>query len=216
MVKIEKSYPAPASLSRKNGRTPSSYTEKDVILQLKNDFFGKCYLCNMGNLTDINVEHLRPHRGEEALKFDWDNLLFACPHCNFTKTKRVYDVILNCCREDPEELLLFSLGESNEISIQALSNRSDVSATADLLMEIFHNRSTGCRLISTEERVRKLLEEMNLFYDALDKFMKNTELPRYKRELTALLHRKAPFAAFKRAYLKANLMYYHELSELLA
>lgn len=216
MVKIEKNPTIPLSLSTENGRTPTSYREKDVILQLKEDFHGKCYLCNMGDLTDINVEHLRPHRNDVSLKFDWNNLFYACPHCNSVKNKSAYDEIINCCQENPETLLAFLIQEDNSVSVTPSTGRVDVSATADLINDIFSNKNTGCRTIATEVRVRKLLEEMNLLYRILDEYHKGIKKVRNKKILDELLHRKSSFAAFKRSYVRENLNHYEELSECLS
>ncbi len=63
MVKIQRSFPAPASLETES-RNPSggSYSEADVIQQLKEDFHDKCYICELRELQDPEVEHLLPHK----------------------------------------------------------------------------------------------------------------------------------------------------------
>ena len=64
MVKVERSFPAPESLAeeakKENGR--GKYDKPDVIERLKNDFHNKCYICEMKELQDPNVEHLLPHK----------------------------------------------------------------------------------------------------------------------------------------------------------
>lgn len=44
MVKIERSYPAPASLAIEAKKTSGSYEKEDVVAQLKKDFHNKLYM----------------------------------------------------------------------------------------------------------------------------------------------------------------------------
>lgn len=215
MVKVERSFPPPSSLAVEKEKKSGSYREKDVVLRLRDDFHGKCYLCNRGPLTDVNVEHLRPHHGGNDLKFNWENLFYSCPHCNSVKTKRKFDVILDCCKEDPEEVLKFSLSEGSRVSVTSQSSIEEVQATAELLSVIFNDNTTGCRSIASEERTKELLAEMNIFYKILKSYNKGDRKERNKKVLTELLHRKSPFAAFKRAYLQENQTHYKDLLGLL-
>ena len=68
----------------------SLYTADDVVDQLEKDFNKKCYICELGKLSDINVEHLHPHHGDPELKYDWNNLFLSCPHCNSVKNRAEY------------------------------------------------------------------------------------------------------------------------------
>ncbi len=63
MVKVKRTFPAPASLEIE-------------IRQLRDDFHNKCYICEMKNLQDPEVEHLLPHKNGKYWdrKFDWNNL----------------------------------------------------------------------------------------------------------------------------------------------
>ena len=62
MVKIERTFPAPKSLAIESQKTNGSYTEIDVIEQLRKDFHDKCYICEINHLQDPQVEHLLPHK----------------------------------------------------------------------------------------------------------------------------------------------------------
>lgn len=214
MVKIERTYPPPASLCPENGKPPTSYKKADVLEQLKKDFYGKCYLCNMGKVPDPQVEHLRAQTDDISLKFDWDNLFYSCSHCNLMKTKSDYKLILDCCKEDPEEFLVFSLKE-NDIFVESNSERQDILNTAKLLMAVYTNNDTPTRSIAIQVRLQMLQEEMNLFHRVLSKYRKNPQLPRHKKVLSELLHRKSQFAAFKRAFMRRHLKSYQELEEFL-
>lgn len=79
MLKIERTPTPPASLAIESKKAYGSYTSEDVISQLKQDFNSKCYLCELKDLTDIEVEHLLPHynRTIKERVFDWNNLFCA-------------------------------------------------------------------------------------------------------------------------------------------
>ena len=62
MVKIERSLLAPPSLAIEAKKANGSCTQQDVIDQLKHDFHNKCYICELSDLSDPNVEHLLPHK----------------------------------------------------------------------------------------------------------------------------------------------------------
>ena len=106
MVKVERSLPAPASLAMEKEKTNGSYNGSDVVKRLMEDFNNKCYICEIDNLQDPQVEHLKPHFGGKYIdrKFDWNNLFWSCGHCNGVKNQRKYDEhIIDCCHSDPEK-----------------------------------------------------------------------------------------------------------------
>lgn len=76
MVKVLRSFPAPESLAAEAKKKTGRYDKPDVIDRLKKDFHNKCYICEMKDLQDPNVEHLLPHKNGKCLdrKFDWENL----------------------------------------------------------------------------------------------------------------------------------------------
>lgn len=210
MVKIERSYPPPKSLSLKR-----SYKERDVIERLQKDFFGKCYICGLNQLPDINVEHLFPHKEDIIKKFDWDNLFLSCPHCNSVKNKKEYeDKILDCCKIDPEEKINF---EFNEEDINIFSkDESDEKAvqTSKLIYEVFNIKNTGIREYTSHFRFKALQEEMLIFFNILEEY--NREKNNFSlRSLKEKLKRESRFAAFKRNYMRKNIKKYSEFKEIL-
>ena len=82
--------PAPKSLFTEKTKANGSYEKTDVVEQLRKDFHNKCYICEIDNLQDPQVEHLRPHFNgkNKDLKFDWNNLFWSCGHCNGVKNQR--------------------------------------------------------------------------------------------------------------------------------
>jgi len=214
MVKIERSYPAPASLDIESKKTNGSYSEPDVVERLKKDFHNKCYICEIDNLQDPQVEHLIPHmKGKDhERKFDWDNLFWSCGHCNSVKNQNKYNNgIIDCCREDPEKLISFEL-KDEMINVKAIDAEDKKAVlTAKLITEVFCLRNTGMRVYKSQQRYDELNREMNILYDALDEIMQYPDSKFAYRKARALLRRESRFAAFKRYYIRRNIEKYPEL-----
>lgn len=207
MVKVERSFPAPASLEIESHKATGSYSEPDVIEQLKKDFHNKCYICEMKDLQDPEVEHLLPHKNGKypERKFDWNNLFWSCCHCNKVKNQQKYDQgIIDCCKQDPEEFIFFRL-QGDNVNVLA-KNKEDSKAvlTATLIYEVFNLKNTGMRTYKSDMRYQELNREMNILYDNLEEMKNHPESEIVMRKLKALLRRESKFAAFKRNYIREN------------
>ena len=216
MVKIERTPTPPKSLEEERKKAHGSYREFDVMEQLRHDFHGKCYLCELGDVTDVQVEHLLPHHNRTIIErvFDWNNLFYSCTHCNSVKNNRKYDdKILDCCKVDPE-LVLRQIYSDGEVSVQPIADDSDetVKLTADLIQSCFNQRNTGIRTIEAEERVRRLAKTMNNLYKTLENYQKNKNSRKYTGALKAMLKREYKFAAFTRQYVRDHLNDYPGLA----
>jgi uncharacterized protein (TIGR02646 family) len=207
MVKVERTFPAPKSLEIESKKKTGSYSEPDVVEQLKKDFHNKCYICEINELQDPQVEHLLPHKDGKypERKFDWNNLFWSCGHCNNVKNQRKYDEgIIDCCKENPEELIYFGL-LNEEIQIYARDKENEKAVlTAQLVTEVFNLKNTGMRIYKSEQRFQELNQEMNKLYDTLEEMNENPESKFVLRKLKALLRRESKFAAFKRNYIREN------------
>ena len=90
MIRVFKSANSPQSLLGKK-----AYVGEDAQLQLLDEQHEKCYICERKRDTDFEIEHLKSQSNNtEDLKYDWNNLLFACSYCNKKKLNN-YDNILN-------------------------------------------------------------------------------------------------------------------------
>ncbi len=174
----------------------------------------KSYICEIKGLQDPVVEHLLPHKNGKypERKFDWNNLFWCCGHCNGVKNNGKYDDgIIDCCQQDPEKELNFSLND-NDISVTAIdSQNSQAVLTATLIYETFNLRNTGIRVAACANRMKSLMESMNVLYRELDKYKKSPDSAKNKRMVQALLRRDSAFAAFKRGYVRERLSEYPEL-----
>lgn len=218
MVKVERTFPAPASLETEAKKATGSYSETDVIEQLKKDFHDKCYICEMKDLQDPEVEHLLPHKNGKypERKFDWNNLFWSCGHCNKVKNQQKYDVgIIDCCKQDPEGVIDFRL-KGNEIEVEAKDSEDAKSVlTAELVQEVFNIRNTGMRIHKSHMRLQKLNQEMNILYDNLEEMKMRPDSRVVRRKLKALLRRESEFAAFKRGYVREHIERFPQLLHLL-
>lgn len=205
MVKVERSSPAPASLAVEKTKANGSYNEPDVVETLVRDFNNKCYICELDQLQDPQVEHLRPHFNGKYIdrKFDWNNLFWSCSHCNGVKNKRIYDEnIIDCCTSDPEKRIYFRL-HNGKIDVTAIDSTDyDAEITAKLVTEVFSTANTGMRVYKSDLRFKELNKEMNKFYNALDEIAKNPKSSFAQNKLRALIRKESRFAAFKRCYIR--------------
>lgn len=216
MVKVERSFPAPDSLAREEKKVDGKCDKPDVIKRLIKDFHNKCYICEMKELQDPNVEHLLPHKNGKypERKYDWENLFWSCGHCNGVKNNGKYDNgILDCCKDDPEKVLSFSL-ENDDVIITILDADNELlKRTALLVTEVFSLKNTGMRTYRSDQRLRLLQKEMNVLYKQLGKLHKNPESKVIMRMIASLLRRESAFAAFKRCYVREHANEYPELQK---
>ncbi len=218
MVKIERTPTPPPSLAIERQKAHGSYRERDVIEQLKADFHGKCYICELDNLTDIQVEHLHPHYNRKRLElvFDWNNLFYCCPHCNNIKKAPQYDdKIIDCCTVDPEQMLCHEF-DGKAVFVKPAVSQDEARMTAELITNCFEQRNTGIREVQCEARFQRLADTMNALYVALGRYKENTTSQKYFRALRGMLMREYRFAAFTRYYVRTHLMDYPGLSDLVA
>jgi len=219
MVKIERSFPAPKSLAEEAKKANGRYDKEDVIEQLKKDFHNKCYICELKELQDPNVEHLLPHKNAKypKRKFDWENLFWSCGHCNGIKNNSKYDEgIMDCCKYDPEKYLYFQMKDNDVIIATANPNDDIQKRTAMLVTETFSVKNTGMRTYTSDERLKLLQKEMNILYKQLEKMHTVPDSKVAMRTIRSLLRRESAFAAFKRCYVREHAAEYPELQQYVA
>ena len=217
MVKVERSFPAPKSLAVEAKKAAGSYREKDVIEQLRHDFNDKCYICELKPLPDVQVEHLKPHKGGlfKELKFAWGNLFLSCVHCNSVKNKNAYDEgIIDCCKIDPEERISFRLVNAS-VHAEARNPEDEVAIlTAKLVNDVFNTRNTGMRVNASEYRTKALNLEMDKLYASLEELKHCPDSTFAIKKVNALLRKETCFAAFKREYVRIKIGEYPQFSDL--
>lgn len=210
MIFIEKTSAVPASLEVEKQKKNGSYRKSDVLELLKSDFKNKCYICGCKEPKTINVEHFRPHRNNIDLKFDWNNLFWACGHCNNLKNDG-YANILNCTdpADNIEERLRYIYQPFYPIDIEALDNDPQTLETRDLLLAVY-NGSTDLKKIEADNIKNELIKEFHALFDKIIEYKKcdNEEDREYiGLKIKNLLSRNAQFTAFKRSYIKNSNIY---------
>lgn len=215
MIKINRSKTIPPSLL--NSAAEFRYRNEDVIARLIEDSGDKCYLCESSPVSDPEVEHLLPHKAGKypERKYDWNNLFYACRHCNSVKNKQKYDDgIIDCCVVDPEQLLSQELIES-EVHVEPLvAGDQKVHLTAELIEEIFMTDNPPLRQRASDARLSALQLRMNAFYEQLLVYTQDRS-DFAKIAIGAMLQRDAAFAGFTRCFVRKHLKEYPELSEYL-
>lgn len=86
------------------------------------------------------------------------------------KNRKEYDIgIIGCCKRDPEKLLMFDLMEGDVAACPLNKYDREATLTAKLIYEVFNIQNTGMRIQKIYHRLKKLQEEMNIFYKLLEK-----------------------------------------------
>ncbi len=212
MVKIERTQPAPASLAIEERKVSGKYNCQDVVDRLKEDFHNKCYICEIKNFPDIQVEHRLPHKGGKIRErmYDWNNLFLTCPHCNDVKNVEKYDEgIIDCCVTDPEKVMKFVI-DGDIVRAVAMNDDSTVKLTAQLINEVFNKTNTGIRTHACKARVDGIKKEMNMLSKELYKYETDSDSYDVFR-LEALLDKASQYAAFKRCFVRDRLNDYPTL-----
>jgi len=107
MIKIERA-PCPNQEALKR-----DYKNPENKVALGKSSYGKCMYCEskIAHIDFAHVEHIKPKAEDKypELKYDWDNLGYACPKCNNAKSDNYYvdTPYINPYREDPEQFLTF-------------------------------------------------------------------------------------------------------------
>jgi hypothetical protein len=206
---FEKSQPAPACLAHEQTKASGDYKCGDVLPRLQADFRGKCYICET-RPTVINVEHFRPHKGDQDLKFDWHNLYWACGHCNNTKSDQYTD-ILDCTNPDDDiETKLkyaFKPFPHEMVAIKALINDPKTTSTRELVLAVF-NGTTELKQLEAATLRAQLLQEICDFQFQLCEYFKPTcdeeSKTYFRRKIKAHLHEASLFTSFKRWIIRDN------------
>jgi hypothetical protein len=165
------------------------------------------------------------HRGNKDLKFDWNNLFFACPHCNGTKgAKAIYDDILNCT--NPMHPILDRIrfdaqgAPTSTVTVSCVEANPDAATrnTVTLLNAVYNGNTPAQRLQSANIR-KKLQKELYDFTTELWDFygLGRSEADREtsRNRIRQRLSPASPFTAFKVWMIRASLDLMRDFGDLL-
>lgn len=216
MIKIERRDTAKAQRAiedlQEARRLKSSYNTEGVNRALREIFYGKCYICENKKATSYQIEHLIPHRGDEKLKYDWQNLFLSCAHCNNIKSDK-YEPVLDCTKEPVEKLIAFRkkgyFGSEERLEFTAcVENDEKIKNTIALLEDAYYGttpqKKMEAKIIRKElrEELSKFKEYVREYQEAEDEEEKE-DIDLLKRELKD----SSAFTAFKRWLIWDNNMY---------
>lgn len=215
MVKINKSMLPKEIVIKKE----KDYRSREVMAILQKDFYNKCYICEEKYPTSINVEHLRSCANFEHLKYNWENLFYACAHCNKIK-KNQYDDIIDCTKEDPEKYLCISFNsypEQNVLVSDRLYSAENVE-TRELLDKVYNGAGTTISKFEADNLKYRISMELKKFTECLNNYLaeRDTKLKAvYRDEIEEMLRRESNFAGFKRSIIMESEELMEDFGELL-
>ncbi len=180
------------------------YKWVDVIEKLEKDFHGKCYICETDQFS-INVEHFIPHKGIPLLKFKWENLFFACNHCNNIK---LATEILDCTNPNfDNDCIQFTpiFFIESDIKITTVKTDNVTKNTVDLLNKVYNGHTT-IKTKDAEKLKKYLVEEMLTFQNLMLKYSKKKhneyERDKIEKKISYELSKRSKLTAFKRQVIK--------------
>ena len=231
MVKISKSTLPPKleKLLTKQSN-PKHYRDGPVYDILLYDSHRKCYICEDDGQR-LLPEHIKAHKGNKNLEYDWHNILPACWHCNEVKNSFKYDNILNCTTDDPEQYIstsisiadlrknvIVSLREAIQKTQKAKDLYDKALETRNLIHSVYNNEKTAQRCDYSNKLRKKVLKEQNKLKQKLINFETEND-PQLKNEyriaIIGMISRNAPFAAIKRDFIKSRPEYKREFGKYL-
>jgi len=199
MVKINKSVLPEGTVIKKE----EDYRSERVISILQKDFFNKCYICEEKNPTTINVEHFRSYKNNEALKYNWDNLFYACAHCNRIKGSQ-YDHMIDCTKDDPEMYLyiLFDSYPEYYVEVRDKLYSAENDETKELLDKIYNGAGTAISEFEARNLKSKISDEIKEFTEYIDEYLNEHDAKLrkvYWGIIKKMLSRESKFSGFKRS-----------------
>ncbi len=209
MVYFEKSQPAPPSLLLEKNKKSGTYRTAEVIARLDKDFYSKCYICGQKNPTTINIEHFMPHRGDRDLMFDWNNLFYACGHCNNVKlAQKEFDEILNCTlKSDQVDRAIayqFNPFPKEKPHFEVLIPSQKATHAKELLDRVFNGEPTSLKALEGANLRDLLLKSIKEFQELLIDYYKYGKDATFLLKIKQHLNNSIEFTAFKRYIIRHN------------
>jgi hypothetical protein len=141
--------------------------------------------------------------------YSWENLFFACGHCNNIKLALPqYNGILNCTNRDHRttDWIRYGYDDSNFerliVLIDEIVTQNGVQPTVQLLRDIYNSTNTIIKKMESENLRRRLQKELALFNNELSNYFLNGNLTENDKHTVAQriiehLQKNSAFSAFK-------------------
>lgn len=200
MVKIDKT-PLPDNTAIKNEDDYRKGTVFDLIVK---DCRNKCYICEDGKPVGINVEHRVSHKGDTALKYDWNNLFLSCTHCNNTKGT-AFDNIIDPVKVDPEKYIDLAISTTEDLREKVIVRKTVdteyIDKTVQLLECVYNGDSTDIKKLECANLRNKIMQEINRFQLYINGYNEENSSG-YHTIIAEEISRSSAFAAFKRKIIR--------------
>ena len=162
---------------QKAKKTDSGYNKQEVNEALRQVFHRKCYLCEDNDVKSYEIEHLKPHKGNLDLKYEWNNLFLSCRHCNNTKSDK-YEPILDCTIEDVDICIAFRKkgywGINETFVFDVLEEREEVINTAKLL-DVIYSGTTPQKKMEAANLCADLRKNLAEFKEYVREYMQSDD-----------------------------------------
>lgn len=209
--KTEKSELAILSLAKEKANSSGKCNTAEVVDALIEMFHGKCYICEYKDATSWEVEHLKPYGGDIDLKFDWNNLFWACGHCNHIKGNK-FTPILDCTKVEIDEIIAFRkvgyFGVNESLTFEVIDDTvesTEIKMTCDLLQRVYYGK-TAQEKIGAKMLRHALRVELTKFKNYVRDY--NEASGEAKHDLFCVIEQElkshSSFAAFKRWIVRDN------------
>lgn len=165
MIRVRKNSNVPSSLSK-----TSAYNGTDVLQQLENDHYKKCYLCERILCTEYQVEHHKSQENHPQLRQDWNNLFWACGYCNGKKGNH-FDNLLDPTTVNIEDEIMQVVDFSQKkASFTSLVDTNAHNDTCKFLTRI-HNGTNRLRTKREENFFEYVMGIINNFYRLVSQYL---------------------------------------------
>ncbi len=213
MINIFRSPNEPPELTHQRGLSSGRYNTEPIRQEIAITFLDKCYLCEKDH-GNFNIEHLKPHRGDHFLMFDWNNLFYCCRNCNSIKSIR-YDDIVDCCDHAIiiTEEIDFEVDNSDieniRVNITSANPANSIIKTVDLINLCYIGTTYDTKTVAFETK-KDLFREMNRLKELIYEFIQYINPGNQPRatdkmqDIQRVLNKRRPFLAFKITYIKNN------------
>ena len=154
-------------------------------------------------LFDIFSEIVIRMEQQAHLKYEWENLFYACVHCNKIKGSG-YDNIIDCTKEDPEEYITmrFNSYPENYVETSYRLNSAENKETRELLDKVYNGTGTPISEYEAKNLKKRISKELKEFTECVENYQDERD-PKlravYWNDIKEMLNRESNFAGFKRS-----------------
>ena len=207
MVKMKKS-PLPDGVDIKSEK---DYQGSAVFSLLLDDCYHKCYICENKPIPP-EVEHRVAHRGNEKLKYDWNNLFCSCVHCNRVKNQpKFYGGIIDPVQTDPEEYIELRLEYTEDLRekiviVKKVKDDELVDITVELLDLVYNNYSTDNKKEAAVHLRNAVSNDISDFLSYISEYLENPDDTAVCGVIIDELSRESEFAGFKRQIIRSKII----------